>query len=59
MTQNQQTAAEREQALELEWSANPRWEGITRDYTAAEVVRLQGRVVEENTLARRGSEKLW
>ncbi|GAA1355530.1 isocitrate lyase [Arthrobacter rhombi] len=59
MTQNQQTAAEREQALELEWSANPRWEGLTREYTAAEVVRLQGRVVEENTLARRGSEKLW
>lgn len=59
MTQKQNSAAEREQALEMEWSANPRWEGITREYTAAEVVRLQGRVVEENTLARRGSEKLW
>ncbi|MDN5755426.1 MAG: isocitrate lyase, partial [Micrococcaceae bacterium] len=59
MTQKQNSAAEREQALEMEWSANPRWAGITREYTAAEVVRLQGRVVEENTLARRGSEKLW
>ncbi|MGO2003979.1 isocitrate lyase [Arthrobacter rhombi] len=59
MTQKQNSAAERTQALEMEWSANPRWEGITREYTAAEVIRLQGRVVEENTLARRGSEKLW
>ncbi len=59
MTQKQNSAAEREQALEMEWSANPRWEGVTREYTAAEVVRLQGRVPEENTLARRGSEKLW
>ncbi|MFJ3958793.1 isocitrate lyase [Arthrobacter sp. NPDC090010] len=46
-------------ALQLEWSANPRWEGIQRDYTAADVVRLRGRVSEEHTLARRGAEKLW
>ncbi|WP_434621075.1 isocitrate lyase [Arthrobacter sp. A5] len=52
---NEQTAA----ALELEWAANPRWEGVTRDYTAADVVRLSGRVREEQTLARRGAEKLW
>ena len=31
-------------ALELEWAANPRWEGVTRDYSAADVVRLRGRV---------------
>ncbi|MBG6217904.1 isocitrate lyase [Arthrobacter sp. CAN_A6] len=47
------------QELELEWSANPRWEGVTRDYSAADVVRLRGSVQEEHTLARRGSEKLW
>lgn len=50
-----QTAAE----LQLEWDADPRWEGIRRDYTAADVVALRGTVREERTLARRGAEKLW
>ena len=50
-----QTAAE----LELEWSADPRWDGVRRDYSAADVVELRGPVREERTLARRGSEKLW
>ncbi|MCG2622626.1 isocitrate lyase [Arthrobacter sp. I2-34] len=54
-----QTAEEAARALELEWAADPRWEGVTRDYSAADVVRLRGRVQEEHTLARRGSEKLW
>ena len=52
----QATAAE---ALRTEWAANPRWSGIERSYTAEDVVRLRGSVVEENTLARRGAEKLW
>lgn len=55
----QQTPEEQAAALELEWAANPRWEGVTRDYKASDVVRLRGRVSEEHTLARRGSEKLW
>ncbi|GER23322.1 isocitrate lyase [Zafaria cholistanensis] len=59
MTENQNTPASSEEALELEWNANPRWDGITRDYSAADVVRLRGRVQEEHTLARRGAEKLW
>ncbi|WP_345763621.1 isocitrate lyase [Diaminobutyricibacter sp. McL0608] len=50
-----QTAAE----LQLEWDADPRWEGIRRDYTAADVVALRGTVQEDRTLARRGAEKLW
>jgi isocitrate lyase len=50
-----QTAAE----LQLEWDADPRWEGTRRDYTAADVVALRGTVREERTLARRGAEKLW
>ena len=50
-----QTAAE----LELEWAADPRWTGIRRDYTAADVIDLRGSVVEEATLARRGAENLW
>ncbi|HET7783557.1 MAG TPA: isocitrate lyase, partial [Arthrobacter sp.] len=54
-----QDTTEQAAALELEWAANPRWEGVTRDYSASDVVRLRGRVSEEHTLARRGSEKLW
>ena len=50
-----QTAEE----LRLEWSADPRWNGITRDYTAEDVIRLRGTVREEATLARRGAEVLW
>ncbi len=50
-----QTAAE----LQLEWDANPRWEGVRRDYTADEVVALRGSVREGATLARRGAENLW
>jgi isocitrate lyase len=45
--------------LELEWSADPRWDGVRRDYAAADVVALRGRVGEEHTLARRGAERLW
>ncbi len=46
-------------ALAHEWATNPRWAGIERSYSAEDVVRLRGRVVEEHTLARRGAERLW
>ena len=45
--------------LEQDWTENARWQGVTRDYTAADVVRLRGSVQIEHTLARRGAEKLW
>lgn len=45
--------------LEKEWAENPRWKGVTRDYTAADVVKLRGSVQIEHTLARRGAENLW
>jgi len=47
------------EALQKEWDTNPRWKGLTRNYTATDVVRLRGSVQEEHTLARRGAEKLW
>lgn len=47
------------QEIQLDWEANPRWHGTTRDHTAEDVIRLRGRVQEEHTLARRGAEKLW
>ncbi|WP_434995821.1 isocitrate lyase [Arthrobacter sp. Ld5] len=55
----QGAAADAARALDLEWSADPRWEGVRRDYSAADVVRLRGSIQEEHTLARRGAEKLW
>ncbi len=45
--------------IQHDWDTNPRWKGITRSYTPADVVALQGSVVEEATLARRGAEVLW
>src|SRR5450631_1142643 len=45
--------------LEKDWADNPRWKGIRRGYSAADVVRLRGSIQPEHTLARRGAEKLW
>ena len=45
--------------LRQEWADDARWAGIERTYTAEDVVRLRGTVVEEHTLARRGAERLW
>src|ERR1700743_3152070 len=45
--------------IQHDWDTNPRWKDVTRSYSAADVVALQGSVVEENTLARRGAEVLW
>ena len=62
MTQSVNAQPSREQqiaALEKDWAANPRWKGITRGYSAADVVRLRGSFPIEHTLARRGAEKLW
>ena len=47
------------QALEKDWAENPRWKGIKRNYTAADVVRLRGSVQVEHSLAKRGADKLW
>ena len=46
-------------ALEKDWATNPRWKGVKRGYTAADVVRLRGSMNIEHTLAKRGAEKLW
>ncbi|SFS15807.1 isocitrate lyase [Agrococcus baldri] len=58
-TKFESTMATEAAELELEWAADARWNGIKRDYSAADVVRLRGSVVEEHTLARRGSERLF
>ncbi|ODU04354.1 MAG: isocitrate lyase [Pseudonocardia sp. SCN 72-86] len=50
---------ERIDELEQRWATDPRWAGIERTHTAADVVRLSGSVREEHTLARLGAERLW
>jgi isocitrate lyase len=54
LTREQQIAA-----IEKDWTENPRWKGIKRSYSAADVVRLRGSVQVEHTLAKRGAAKLW
>ncbi len=53
-TREQQAAA-----LQAEWDSHPRWSGVVRHYTAADVVRLRGSLMIAHTLAQRGAEKLW
>ena len=52
------TRTQQIEELNKEWT-NPRWEGITRPYSAEEVVKLRGSVNPECTLAQLGAAKLW
>lgn len=45
--------------LENEWKTSPRWKGVTRAFTAAEVVRLRGSVRLRYSLAEMGALRLW
>ena len=45
--------------IQQDWATNPRWAGVRREYTADQVVRLQGSNPIEYSLAQRGAEKLW
>ena len=45
--------------LEKDWNENSRWEGITRPYSAQEVINLRCSVNIEYTLAKKGAEKFW
>ena len=56
---SQPTREQQIAALEKDWAENPRWKGIKRPYSAADVVRLRGSVQIDHTLAKRGAAKLW
>jgi isocitrate lyase len=56
---NRPTREQQAAALEADWATNPRWKGIRRSYSAADVIRLRGSLAIEHTLARRGADKLW
>src|SRR5512140_2129406 len=45
--------------LQNDWRMNPRWEGITRKYSASDVVRLRGSIQFCYTLAEMGATRLW
>lgn len=53
------TFEQRANEIKHDWDYNPRWAGVTRAYSAEDVVRLQGSLPVEHTLARRGAERLW
>ncbi|RTQ50103.1 isocitrate lyase [Hymenobacter gummosus] len=46
-------------ALAHDWQTNPRWHGIQRPYSPDDVVKLQGSVQIEYSLARQGAARLW
>jgi isocitrate lyase len=47
-----------EKQIEQKWNL-PRWQGIKRTYSAADVAKLSGSLKIEYTLAERGARKLW
>ena len=52
---DKQTAAE----MERNWKSAARWKGITRPYSATDVIRLRPSIVVEHSIARYGAEKFW
>ncbi|HEY9760679.1 MAG TPA: isocitrate lyase [Oculatellaceae cyanobacterium] len=54
-----QSKAEQVRLLEASWKEDSRWNGIKRDYSAQDVVRLRPSVIVEHTLARLGAERFW
>ena len=47
------------QELEKDWKENPRWKGVTRPYSGADVVKLRGSLHIEYSIALHTSQKLW
>ncbi|HVS31655.1 MAG TPA: isocitrate lyase [Thermoanaerobaculia bacterium] len=45
--------------LEKTWNTGSRWDGIRRDYSAEDVLRLRGSIEIRHTLAELGAERLW
>ncbi len=45
--------------LDREWTTDPRWNGIRRGYSAADVVKLRGSVAVEASVAQAGATRLW
>ncbi|MBO2534409.1 isocitrate lyase [Rummeliibacillus suwonensis] len=53
------TRQQKIEQLKKSWATEDRWKGIERPYTAEEVVKLQGSVQIQHTLAEKGAQRLW
>lgn len=51
--------AEAIRRLEKSWENDDRWQGIIRQYSAADVINLRGSVEIKYTLAENGANRLW
>jgi isocitrate lyase len=56
---NEETITQRAEEIRKDWENNPRWKGIERDYSPADVVRLQGSFIEAHTIASMMADQLW
>jgi isocitrate lyase len=45
--------------LEQQWATNQRWAGIQRNYTGADVAKLQTTIINKHSIAEHGAQKLW
>ena len=45
--------------LEKDWANNERWNGVKREYSAKDVVRLRGSILPQYSLAEHGAKLLW
>src|SRR5437899_6562307 len=52
-------SAEGVRVLQNEWGNDPRWHGVSRNYSAEKVLSLRGTMKIEYTIADRMSRKLW
>ena len=59
LVSDQVSRAKSASLLEQSWEQDPRWKGIKRPYSGADVMRLAGTVQIEHTLARLGALRLW
>ena len=46
-------------SLKNDWDTNPRWRGITRNYSAEDVISIRNSVEIKHTLAENGAQKLF
>src|SRR5438067_1045877 len=58
-SKNGDSASRRQRVGSHQWSDDSRWAGVERTYSSDDVRRLQGSLLVEHTLARRGAERLW
>jgi len=47
------------ESLDQSWKSDPRWKGVTRPYTAADVLHLRGTLPVQYSWADAGAKRLW